>query len=317
MACLNALPRITIHGTAPPQCGLDGRRSIREHAESGSSAVPPLWLAGPATSPRAPPRDQAATCGGRLGMVSPPPLRASCRPGGPGPVLAADTLRASASRTWRGTVSRWCHATRLGMANAVARSRKVVEHLVARGVQAASRTKRERQYGCVEARARASAPRTSVGRPPCRRRCEARPAPPGLPPWLPWRRRSTPWPWPWPLALERTVPQVSEPRWAESNVVASPIAALAPVTRTDPACGPSRSAPPHRRVQDSHLLDLAARCVLCLGIPGDARSGPARTPRWPGRCHTLRGEGLRGADWCHAAPPRLANRDVPRGASRS
>jgi len=41
------------------------------------------------------------------------------------------------------------------------------------------------------------------------------------------------------LALERTVPQVSEPRWAESNVVASPIAALAPVTRTDPACGPS------------------------------------------------------------------------------
>ena len=248
----------------------------------------------------------------------PPPLRASCSGGGP-PGPSSPPTRCVPPPVELGVGRSRGGATRrvLGMANAVARSRKVVEHLVARGVQAASRTKRERQYGCVEARARASAPRTSVGRPPCRRRCEARPAPPGLPPWLPWRRRSTPWPWPWPLALERTVPQVSEPRWAESNVVASPIAALAPVTRTDPACGPSRSAPPHRRVQDSHLLDLAARCVLCLGIPGDARSGPARTPRWPGRCHTVRGEGLRGADWCHAAPRRLANRDVPRGASRS
>ena len=317
MACLNALPRITIHGTAPPQCGLDGRRSSREHAESGSSAS--LWLAGPAPSPRAPPRNQAATCGGRLGMVlhhrfgrramgedrgpSSPPTR--CVP--PPVELGVGRSRGGATRRvweWR---TRWRDLERSSSTWWRVVFRRRLGPNVSASTGAWRRERGRRRLGP------ASDDRLVVGDVKhdrflqgfhlgCRggvgqRRCR------GL--------------WPWPLALERTVPQVSEPRWAESNVVASPIAALAPVTRTDPACGPSRSAPPHRRVQDSHLLDLAARCVLCLGIPGDARSGPARTPRWPGRCHTLRGEGLRGADWCHAAPRRLANRDVPRGASRS
>ena len=119
--------------------------------------------------------------------------------------------------------------------------------------------------------------------------------------------------WPWNARCPRS-PSRGGPR-ATSSPARSP--------RWRPSPGRTRLVGRHdqrHRIDESRTPTFWTwRRAVCsrLGIPGDARSGPARTPRWPGRCHTLRGEGLRGADWCHAAPRRLANRDVPRGASRS
>ena len=72
--------------------------------------------------------------------------------------------------------------------------------------------------------------RTTVARPPCRRRHRAPPGRPARSTWRPSPRRSARSP----SAFDLTVPHVSHPRRARNSVVASPIPEFAPVTRTGP-----------------------------------------------------------------------------------